>query len=152
LNKCPYNTLVLAHHTEYINYIVEEVSKRMPDKIVCCIQGKTGPKQRDKIKETLKENNNCILIASYGCVGTGITLSNLCFGVLFESFKSESLNMQSLGRGLGLSKLKDKYEVYDMVDCFDECIDTKRIYLQGRKRLLIYDENQYDYDIINVNL
>ncbi len=60
--------------------------------------------------------------------------------------------MQSLGRGLGLSKLKDKYEVYDMVDCFDECIDTKRIYLQGRKRLLIYDENQYDYDIINVNL
>lgn len=152
LKNCPYNTLVLAHHTEYIKYIVEEVTKRMPDKIVCCIQGSTGPKQRDKIKETLKENNNCVLIASYGCVGTGITLSNLCFGVLFESFKSESLNMQSLGRGLGLSKLKDKYEVYDIVDKFTDILDTKRIWLQGRKRQKIYQENQYDYDVINVNL
>jgi superfamily II DNA or RNA helicase len=152
LNKCPYNTLVLAHHTEYIKYLVDEVTRRMPDKIVCCIQGSTGSKQRDKIKETLKENNNCILIASYGCVGTGITLSNLCFGVLFESFKSESLNMQSLGRGLGLSKLKDRYEVYDIVDKFADVLDTKRIWLQGRKRQKIYQENQYDYDVINVNL
>lgn len=152
LKQCPYNTLVLAHHTEYIKYIVDEVTKRMPDKIVCCIQGSTGPKQRDKIKETLKENNNCILIASYGCVGTGITLSNLCFGVLFESFKSESLNMQSLGRGLGLSKLKDRYEVYDIVDKFADILDTRRIWLQGKKRQKIYQENLYDYDVINVNL
>ena len=152
LKKCPYNTLVLAHHTEYIKYLVEEVTKRMPDKIVCCIQGSTGSKQRDKIKEILKENNNCVLIASYGCVGTGITLSNLCFGVLFESFKSESLNMQSLGRGLGLSKLKDKYEVYDIVDKFSDVLDTKRIWLQSKKRQKIYQENQYDYDVINVNL
>ena len=152
LKKCPYNTLVLAHHTEYIKYVVEEVTKRMPDKIVCCIQGSTGPKQRDTIKETLKNNNNCVLIASYGCVGTGITLSNLCFGVLFESFKSESLNMQSLGRGLGLSKLKDKYEVYDIVDKFCDEVDTRRIWLHSKVRKKIYEENQYDYDIINVNL
>ena len=152
LKKCPYNTLVLAHHTEYIKYVVEEVTKRMPDKIVCCIQGSTGPKQRDAIKETLKHNNNCVLIASYGCVGTGITLSNLCFGVLFESFKSESLNMQSLGRGLGLSKLKDKYEVYDIVDKFTDAIDSKRIWLHAKVRRKIYDVNMYDYDVINVNL
>ena len=152
LSKCPYNTLVLAHHTEYIKYIVEEVTRRMPDKIVCCIQGSTGPKQRDAIKETLKNNNNCVLIASYGCVGTGITLSNLCFGVLFESFKSESLNMQSLGRGLGLSKLKDKYEVYDIVDKFSDEIDSTRIWLHAKVRRKIYDEDMYDYDVINVKL
>jgi superfamily II DNA or RNA helicase len=150
--NCPYNTLVLAHHSEYIRYIVDEVKKRMPDKIVCCIQGSTGPKQRDAIKQTLKENNNCVLIASYGCVGTGITLANLCFGVLFESFKSESLNMQSLGRGLGLSKYKDHYEVYDIVDKFADVIDSKRIWLQSRKRQKIYQENQYDYNVISVNL
>lgn len=152
LKNCPYNTLVLAHHSEYIRYIVDEVKKRMPDKIVCCIQGSTGPKQRDAIKQTLKENNNCVLIASYGCVGTGITLANLCFGVLFESFKSESLNMQSLGRGLGLSKYKDHYEVYDIVDKFADVIDSKRIWLQSRKRQKIYQENQYDYNVISVNL
>ena len=152
LKNCPYNTLVLAHHTEYIKYVVDEVTKRLPDKIVCCIQGSTGAKQRDKIKQTLKENNNCVLIASYGCVGTGITLSNLCFGVLFESFKSESLNMQSLGRGLGLSKFKERYEVYDIVDKFDKQLETRRLVGQQRVKEKIYKENMYDYDIVTVNV
>ena len=152
LKNCPYNTLVLAHHTEYIKYVVDEVTRRMPDKIVCCIQGSTGAKQRDKIKQTLKENNNCVLIASYGCVGTGITLSNLCFGVLFESFKSESLNMQSLGRGLGLSKFKEKYEVYDIIDSFDSALNTRRIELQRKAKEKIYKENMYDYDVVYVNM
>lgn len=147
LKNCPYNTLVLAHHTEYINYVVEEVKRRMPDKIVCCIKGATSAKKRDAIKETLKNNNNCVLIASYGCVGTGITLSNLCFGVLFESFKSDSLNMQSLGRGLGLSKLKDRYEVYDVIDSFDSALGTRRIELQMKAKEKIYRENKYDYDV-----
>lgn len=152
LKNCPYNTLVLAHHTEYIKYVVDEVTRRMPDKIVCCIQGSTGAKQRDKIKQTLKENNNCVLIASYGCVGTGITLSNLCFGVLFESFKSESLNMQSLGRGLGLSKFKERYEVYDIVDKFDKQLETRRLVGQQRVKEKIYKENMYDYDVVTVNV
>lgn len=152
LKYCPYNTLVLAHHTEYIDYIVEKIKKQMPDKIICCIKGQTSAKKRDAVKQTLKDNNNCILVASYGCIGTGITLANLCFGVLFESFKSESLNMQSLGRGLGLSKYKDHYEVYDIVDKFCDELDTKRIWLQGRKRQKIYQENKYVYDVLNVNL
>ena len=148
LSICPYNTLVLAHHTEYLIYVAEEIKKRMPDKIVCIIHGKTKSKERDKIKQTLKENNNCILVASYGCIGTGITLSNLCFGVLFESFKSGTINMQSLGRGLGLSKLKDKYIVYDFIDCFDEEVSNKSIYRQGLEKIKIYKQNKYDYKIV----
>lgn len=152
LQKCEYNTLVLAHHTEYLLYVAEEIQKRLPNKIVCIIHGKTKPKDRDKIKETLKQNNNCILVASYGCIGTGITLSNLCFGVLFESFKSDIINMQSLGRGLGLSKYKDKYVVYDFIDCFDEIVSTKAILRQGKEKVKIYEKNKYDYKIIVKNI
>jgi hypothetical protein len=152
LSICPYNTLVLAHHTEYLLYVADEIKKRMPDKIVCIIHGKTKPKERDAVKETLKNNNNCILIASYGCIGTGITLSNLCFGVLFESFKSGTINMQSLGRGLGLSKLKDKYIVYDFIDCFDESVSTKSILRQGKEKVKIYEKNKYDYNIVVKNI
>lgn len=149
---CPYNTLVLAHHTEYIKYIVQEVTRRMPDKIICCITGSTNAKERDKIKEILKNNNNCVLIASYGCVGTGITLSNLCYGVLFESFKSDVLNMQSLGRGLGLSKLKDKYIVYDIIDVFDKSCSTLALYRQGSVKIDIYNSNKYQNRIVNVKV
>lgn len=149
LSTCEYNTLVLAHHTEYLTYVADEIRKRMPDKIVCVIHGGTASKERDKIKDILKQNNNCILVASYGCIGTGITLSNLCFGVLFESFKSDIINMQSLGRGLGLSKYKDKYVVYDFIDCFNETVSTKAIYRQGLEKIKIYKANKYDYKIIN---
>ena len=152
LSNCEYNTLVLAHHTEYLEYVTKEIRKRMPNKIVCMIHGDTKAKERDEIKKTLKENNNCILVASYGCIGTGITLSNLCFGVLFESFKSDIINMQSLGRGLGLSKYKDKYVVYDFIDCFDESISNKSIFRQGKEKIKIYESNKYDYKIIVKNV
>lgn len=152
LKTCEYNTLILAHHTEYLNYIYDKVKEKCPDKIVCLIYGETKAKERDKVKQILKENNNCILVASYGCVGTGITLSNLCFGVLFESFKSEIINMQSIGRGLGLSKYKDKYIVYDFIDCFNDLVSSKSLFRQGKEKIKIYEENKYDYKIIVKNI
>ena len=81
-------------------------------------------------------------------MSTGITLSNLCFGVLFESFKSNVVNMQSIGRGLGLSELKDEYVLYDVIDCFNPKILTNKIYLQGLAKIKIYQENNYKYSII----
>lgn len=149
LPKCDKNTLILAHHTEYINHIVDRIKEVYDDtRIIVKITGSVSAKKRDKIKQLLKENNNCILVASYGCMSTGITLANLCFGVLFESFKSDIVNMQSIGRGLGLSDLKDKYILYDFVDVFDKEI-TNKIFLQGLARVKIYnrESNQHKYSI-----
>ena len=60
--------------------------------------------------------------------------------------------MQSLGRGLGLSKFKDKYEVYDIVDKFDKVLDTRKLISQRKVKENIYKENKYDYDIVYVNV
>lgn len=152
LPKCDKNTLILAHHTEYIHYITDIIKKHYPDKHIDVITGSVSPKKREQIKQMLKDNNDCILIASYGTLSTGITLSNLCFGVLFESFKSEVVNIQSIGRGLGLSKLKDEFVLYDIIDCFDRKQISNKIYLQGLAKCRIYDEEQYPYKIINVNI
>ena len=51
-------------------------------------------------------------------MSTGITLNNLCYGVLFESFKSNVVNMQSIGRGLGLKELSDNTEK-DSQECLN---------------------------------
>ena len=152
LPVCDKNTLILGHHTTYLNYLTTIVRDKFPYRHVELITGSVGSKQREKIKETLTENNDCILIASYGVLSTGITLSNLCFGVLFESFKSNVVNMQSIGRGLGLSDLKNEYTVYDIIDCFDSKILTNKIYLQGLAKCQIYDTNKYPYTIINVTV
>jgi hypothetical protein len=86
-------------------------------------------------------------------MSTGITLANLCYGVLFESFKSDVVNMQSIGRGLGLSDMKDKYILYDFVDVFDNEI-TNKIFLQGLARIKIYkrESNQHKFTIIKHNI
>lgn len=152
LPKCDKNTLILGHHTVYLKYITNEIQKAFPYRHVEMITGGTAKKQRDRIKQCLKDNNDCILIASYGVMSTGITLSNLCFGVLFESFKSNVVNMQSIGRGLGLSNMKDEYTLYDIIDVFDNKILTNKIYLQGLAKIKIYEENKYPYEIINVNI
>ena len=152
LPKCDRNTLILGHHTEYLRRLFDVLQKRFPNKHIDIITGVVNSKRRDKIKQMLKENDDCILIGSYGCMSTGITLNNLCFGVLFESFKSMVVNMQSIGRGLGLSEIKDKYVLYDIIDCFSPTVTPKKIYLQGLAKCKIYDEEQYPYKIINVNI
>lgn len=152
LPKCDKNTLILAHHTEYIHYITDIIKERFPHRHIDTITGSVTPKKREAIKQMLKDNNDCILIASYGTLSTGITLANLCFGVLFESFKSNVINMQSIGRGLGLSDLKDEFVLYDIIDCFDRKKISNKIYLQGLAKCRKYDEERYPYKIINVNV
>ena len=152
LEICDKNTLILAHHTEYINYITEIIKKKFPNRHIDVITGSVSPKKREQIKQMLKDNNDCILIASYGTLSTGITLANLCFGVLFESFKSEVINMQSIGRGLGLSDLKDEFVLYDIIDCFEKKVISNKIYLQGLAKQKIYDKEQYPYKVIHKNI
>ena len=148
LPKCDKNTLILGHHTKYLQKVTKVLQEQFPTRHIELITGAVNTKTRNNIKQVLKENNDCILIASYGVMSTGITLSNLCFGVLFESFKSNVVNMQSIGRGLGLSDLKDEYVLYDVIDCFNPKILTNKIYLQGLAKIKIYQENNYKYSII----
>lgn len=145
LKECPRNTLVLAQHREYIKHVYDRVKEAFPDRNVLYVIG--GAKDRKIVKQVLAENNNCILIAGYSIMGTGITLSNLCYGVLFESFKSQVINMQSIGRGLGLSDLKDKYILHDFTDVFDDKIASNKIFLQGLQRKKMYAEQEWPCEL-----
>ena len=152
LPVCDKNTLVLAHHTEYIEELYNDICERFPHRHVAKITGKITAKQREAVKQLMKDNDDVILIASYGTTSTGLTFSNLQFGVLFESFKSNVINMQSLGRGLGLGENKTEYCVFDIIDCFNQKEISNKIYLQGLAKQKIYKEQSYPYKVINVNL
>ena len=150
--KCDHNTILFCHHTEYLRYVEQQLKERFPERHIASISGSVGSKKRDEIKQMLKEHNDCILVASYACVGTGLTLSNLCYGILFESFKSEVINMQSIGRGLGLSDMRDTFILYDIIDVFDKNTLSNKLFLQGLAKIKIYQENQYKFRIENVML
>ena len=152
LPKCNGNTLILSHHVEYIKYVYEILKEKFPNRHIAIITGSVVAKDRDNVKKLFSEYDDCILIASYACVGTGLTIPKLRYGVLFESFKSNVINMQSLGRGLGLVENKDKYEVYDIIDCFDKSYSKRKLYLQGKEKIKIYQKEKYDYDIVKINI
>ena len=51
----------LLFRGEYINYLTEVIKERFPDKNIDTITGAVNSKRRDKIKQMLKDNKNCIL-------------------------------------------------------------------------------------------
>ena len=146
LKKCPNNTLVLATHVEYIKHVAKKVQEKFPERHVIAIYGNS--KERKTLKETLKKFNDCIVIGNYGIMSTGITLANLCYGVFFESYKSPTIVLQSLGRGLGLSEMKTKYILHDITDCFNPKITGAKILAQGKERIKIYTEQQFEHEIV----
>ena len=50
--------------------------KEFPNKIIYKINGSTNLKKRQEVLDKMLDNDNVILVASYGCCGTGLTLKN----------------------------------------------------------------------------
>lgn len=140
LNKIDKNCIVFAHHTSYLNHLYKYFKSIYPDRPVYLITGNTTDKKRETIKTKLLTDKNAILCASYGCVGTGLTFKNLDYGIFAQSFKSHIINKQALGRGLCLANDKDKYRLYDLVDCYP----TKRLELQGKSKYNLYKKEGFE--------
>lgn len=138
------NCIVFGHHSEYLSYLRDYFKKQFPDRPVYMIKGNTSIKKREEIIKCLLENRRAILVASYGCVGTGITLKNMDYCIFAQSFKSQIINKQSLGRLMYKTSEKDTYKLYDLVDCFP----TKRLYAQGLAKIKLYNKEGYEYKIV----
>lgn len=140
------NCIVFAHHTEYLKFLESYFKEKFPQRHIYLITGSTSIKKRDKVIKELLENNDCILFASYGCTATGLTLKNIDFGIFAESFKSQIINKQAMGRGLCLANDKDVYKLYDLIDCFP----TKRLLFQGKSKEALYKKESLKYKVVNI--
>ncbi len=138
------NCIVYFHHIEYGKFLKKYFEEKFPDRNVYLIQGSTTQKQRDKIIKSLLIDKDAILFASYGCCSTGITFKNLDYGILAQSFKSQIITLQSLGRGLCLANDKEKFYLYDLVDCFP----TGNLQRQGTAKCQIYREQKFDFRVV----
>lgn len=144
INGLKKNVIVFAHHSEYLKYLTETFREAFPDRIVKMIKGDVNLKRRQRIIDEMLTNDNVILVASYGCISTGVTFKNVDYGILAQSFKSEIINLQSIGRGLLKTSSKDKFVIFDMVDEFP----TGRLAAQGKEKVKTYEEEGFDYHIV----
>lgn len=140
------NGILFAHNEAYIDHLYDYLSRVFPNRNIYKIKGSTSPKSRTKIMELMNtQDTNAVLVASYGCVGTGLTFKNVDYCVFAQSFKSRIINMQSIGRGLLLGGDKQEFYVYDLIDC----LPTKRLERQGDAKRKVYAKAQYKFKIIS---
>ena len=139
------NCIVFAHHTEYLKFLKEHFEQKFPDRKVRIISGSANLKQRQKIIDEMNNNDGVILCASYGCCSTGITFKNVDYCIFAQSFKSEIITLQSIGRMMIKTDDKDTFYLYDIVDVFP----TKRIYTQGLAKIRTYKKEGFEHRIIN---
>ena len=125
------NTIIFIHNVAY-GKAIKEYLENQGHKVMI-INGSIPLKRRQKIIETLKESGH-VLVGSFGCVGTGLTFNNVHTGIFAQSFKSDIITKQSLGRLMLRNSDKEVFKLYDLVDVFPTC----KLKNHGDERLKIY--------------
>lgn len=150
ISKIKGNSLVLFYHVQYGKDIYNEL-RRICDKKVYYVDGGTDKNARELYKKKAEEGDDVIIVASFGTFSTGISINKIHNIFLTESFKSEVIIRQSIGRGLRLHSSKDRVNIIDFVDDFRFKIpDSNRtfknyIFRHGEHRKKIYEEQQFEY-------
>ena len=154
VNKCDSNTLLLFHTIEYGQQIFNTLSKELTDKEFYYIDGEISGKKREEIKKLMEVTDGKVkvLVASYGTLSTGVSI-NAIFNVIFaDSFKSEQIIIQSIGRALRLHDDKKKANIFDLVDVFSSKEMSNILYKHFKEREKFYIKRGYPYKIIKVNI
>ena len=84
-----------------------------------------------------KLEGSFILLATYGTLSTGVNIKNLHNLIFTQGFKSKIRNLQSIGRVLRKSKVKNKVYLYDLVDDFRNGKKENYSYRHGVERMKI---------------
>lgn len=152
------NSLVLFHNVKegYGKHIYSKLQKifESDDRFrIFYVDGSTPKDKRDFIRqEANKTDYISIIIASFGVFSTGIDIPNIFNIFLLESFKSEVIIKQTLGRGMRNFKGKSSVLIFDFVDDFRIDNYTNYLYNHSNERRLLYNEERFDYSIISKNL
>ena len=148
------NTLILFQlvekHGKNLHKIIRD--KAEENRKVFYIYGGVDTEEREKARAIVEKEDNAIIVASYGTFSTGINIKNLHNIIFASPSKSRIRNLQSIGRGLRLGDNKVNATLYDISD--DLIYKSKENYTlkHFQERINIYTEEEFDYEIHNINL
>lgn len=114
----PGNTLILFEKIDKHGKILHELiaAKIEPGRKLFYADGKTKTDDRNVIRKVADAQTNAIIAASYGTFSTGISMRNINNIIFSSPTKSKVRVLQSIGRGLRLSKRKSEVTLYDLAD------------------------------------
>jgi superfamily II DNA or RNA helicase len=149
------NTLVLFQFVEKHGKILHDMMKvkaAMQDRKLFFIYGGTDTQQREEARRITEDEEDAIIIASFGTFSTGINIRNLHNIIFASPSKSRIRNLQSIGRGLRIGDKKSQCKLYDIGD--DMTWKTRKNYTlyHMMERIKIYADEEFDYSIAKVNI
>ena len=147
--KIPNNSLVLFHRIEHGKRLYEELRRRS-NKAVYYVDGGTDKDIREEYKKKMEQGDDIIIVASYGTFSTGISIKKIHNIFFTESFKSEVIIRQSIGRGLRQHESKDAVNIIDFVDDITYEGHHNYLYKHGIARQKIYRQEKFRYEIKRV--
>jgi superfamily II DNA or RNA helicase len=153
LSKTSKNTLVLFSNVK------DQYGKRMydwlrenTDKECFYVDGSVSKEHRDFYKRSMEEGENRILIASFTTFSTGISIKNIHNIVFTESYKSEIIVKQSIGRGMRQLEGKESFTIIDIVDDLTWEKSSNFLYKHAKARLEFYKQYSSSIKIHKINL
>lgn len=153
IKKSTSNSLVLFHKIAYGEKLYQKL-REITDKKIYYVDGSVNADIREEFKKRMEKNDDVIIVASYGTFSTGISIKNIHNIFFTESFKSEVIIRQSIGRGLRKHASKDTVKIYDFIDDFRYKTEDhdwlNYIYRHGMSRRTIYKEEKFPFDVQNI--
>jgi superfamily II DNA or RNA helicase len=108
--------------------------------------------ERENIRRIAEEENDIIIVASYGTFSTGINIKNLHNIIFASPSKSRVRNLQSIGRGLRRSDTKDKATLFDIADDLSYKKHMNYTLDHFEERIKIYSEQKFTFKIYRIEL
>jgi superfamily II DNA or RNA helicase len=154
VGKTTKNTMVLFSNIKdkYGKSLYDAIRERT-GKTVFYIDGGVGQDNRSYFKAEMEEGNDKVLLASFTTFSTGISIKNIHNIFFIESYRSEIIVKQSIGRGMRLLEGKENFTVIDIVDDISmpgvKKLSENYLLRHGKTRLEYYKQYTTDIKVIN---
>jgi superfamily II DNA or RNA helicase len=147
------NSLVLFTYVEkHGKLLYEWILEKANGRKVFFIHGGVEAEDREAVRHITEQENDAIIVASYGTFSTGVNIRNL-HNIIFSSpTKSKIRALQSIGRVLRLGENKEAATLYDIADDLRYGPYTNFTLKHYEERVKIYSEEKFPFTTNNVRI
>ena len=147
------NTMILCSLRDHLESIKRYIEENFDKKyVVYIMHGDVKPSVREDIRKRVNNEENVILLCTFGVASTGLNVKRINNVVFASSYKSKIKVLQSIGRGLRTHETKKEKGMilFDIVD--DLTYETRtgsiyknHLYRHFEERLKYYQDQKFKY-------
>ena len=152
------NTLMLFQFVEkHGKPLYAEIAKALKDSVekdrkIFYVSGEVDGSSREEIRHIVEQENDAIIVASFGTFSTGVNIKRLHNIVFCSPSKSRIRVLQSIGRGLRTGDGKDNATLFDVADNLSWKSKKNYTLEHFAERVKMYNEEKFDYKMYKVAL